>query len=152
MKHISILGAGSIGCWVGGHLFAGGSRVTLIGRERFAKEIESHGLKLSHFERPDISLNDVPYVTDDNSLGDADIIVLCTKSQDTEKAAEQIRRKAKANARIVSFQNGIRNFETLESYLPKTMEVIPGIVPFNVTPTGQGGFHCGTAGVPAVPQ
>ena len=49
------------------------------------------------------------------------------------------------HAKVVSFQNGIRNPETLRELLPSE-NVIAAIVPFNVTPTTAGGFHCGTAG------
>jgi len=146
MSKISVLGAGSIGCWIGGHLAAGGGDVTLIGRDRFAVEINSNGLTLTHYERSDIHLGELSFETHDGSLGDADIIALCTKSQDTEKAAKQIAQKAGSDVTIISFQNGIRNVEILRSTLPSSMSVIPAIVPFNVTPTGNGSFHCGTAG------
>ena len=146
MTKISILGAGSIGCWIGGHLVEGGGDVSLIGRDRFAADIKSNGLTLTHFERSDIHLDEIPYETHHGSLAVADIIILCTKSQDTEKAAIQIAENARSDVTIVSFQNGIRNAEILKSVLPPSMTVIPAIVPFNVTPSGKGRFHCGTAG------
>ena len=97
MTKISILGAGSIGCWIGGHLAEGGSDVSLIGRDRFAADIKSNGLTLTHFERADIHLDEIPYETHHGSLAVADIIILCTKSQDTEKAAIQIAENARSD-------------------------------------------------------
>ena len=144
MTKIVILGAGSIGCWIGGHLIASGLNVSLLGRERYAAEIAKNGLTLTHFERDDVICRDVDFQTTPAVLTDADIIGLCVKSQDTAHAAQQIAEHA-PKAMVVSFQNGIRNSETLREILPP-QRVIPAIVPFNVTPTQPGGFHCGTAG------
>ena len=144
MTKVVILGAGSIGCWIGGHLIAGGANVTLIGRDRYAVDIKRHGLQLSHFERPDLGFEAVNFVTDPAALAGADIIALCVKSQDTATAAQQILKYA-PQAKVVSFQNGIRNPETLREFLPSE-NIVPAIVPFNVTPTTPGAFHCGTAG------
>lgn len=144
MTKIVILGAGSIGCWIGGQLIAGGAEVTLIGRERYAKQIAEHGLRLTHFERGPVQCDDVDFQTDPQGLRGADIIGLCVKSQDTAAAAQQIVTYA-PQAIVVSFQNGIRNPETLRDILPPE-NIVPAIVPFNVTPTQPGGFHCGTAG------
>ena len=144
MTKIVILGAGSIGCWIGGHLISGGAQVTLIGREKYAAQIAEHGLTLTHFERRALHCERVDFQTDARALTGADIIGLCVKSQDTKGAAQQILKFA-PTATVISFQNGIRNPETLRSLLPRE-NIVPAIVPFNVTPTGHGGFHCGTAG------
>lgn len=146
MTKFAILGAGSIGCWIGGHLAKGGADVVLIGRDRYAADIIQNGLTLTHYERPDVHLPNIEFTTGSAALVEADIIAVCTKSQDTEMAARQILDFAKHGATVISFQNGIRNAETLQSILPDHMGVIPAIVPFNVTPTGPGRFHCGTAG------
>lgn len=145
MTKIVILGAGSIGCWLGGYLIAGGADVTLIGRARFAGQIAEHGLRLTHFEREDVYCETVDFQTDASGLDGADIIALCVKSQDTAAAAQQILEHA-PDAVVVSFQNGIRNPEILREVLPAE-NVVPGIVTFNVTPTQPGAFHSGTAGV-----
>ncbi len=143
MTKIVVLGAGSIGCWVGGHINAC-ANPTLIGRARYADQIAEHGLRLTHFERDPIHLKTVDFQTEPAALKGASIIALCVKSQDTADAAQQILEHA-PDAVVVSFQNGIRNPETLRAVLPAE-NVIPAIVPFNVTPTGPGAFHCGTAG------
>jgi len=146
MTKIAILGAGSIGCWIGGHLAAGSADVVLIGRQYYADQIAENGLTLTHFKRDKIHLPHVDFVTQDDVLSEVDIIALCTKSQDTEMAAQQIIAKAKSDVTVISFQNGIRNAEILRACLPKTMTIVPAIVPFNVTPSGVGQFHSGTEG------
>jgi len=144
MTKIVILGAGSIGCWIGGHLIKGGADVTLIGRDRYKDQIAAHGLTLTHFDRDLLHCPTVDFQTEAPALTGADMIALCVKSQDTAEAAQQILKHA-PGAIIVSFQNGIRNPETLRAHLPAE-NIVPAIVPFNVTPTGPGSFHCGTAG------
>ena len=144
MAKIVILGAGSIGCWIGGHLIAGGAQVTLIGREKYAAQIAEHGLTLTHFDSSPLRCESMDFKTEGEALAGADIIALCVKSQDTQYAAEQIKTYA-PKAHVVSFQNGIRNPEILRNLLP-VENIIPAIVPFNVTPAQPGVFHCGTAG------
>jgi len=144
MKKMAILGAGSIGCWLGGHMLAGGAQVTLIGRERYAAQVAEHGLHLTHFKRSALQCGEVDFQTMPSHLEGTDIIGLCVKSQDTEAAAKEILKYA-PDAHVISFQNGIRNPEILRKFLP-AKNVTPAIVPFNVTPTTPGGFHCGTAG------
>ena len=144
---IIIHGAGSIGCYLGGQLQQGGADVTFLGRARFQDQIAAHGLRLTHFEREAIHLpgSAVNFTTDPAELTGSEMIALCVKSQDTATAVAQIAKHARPDVTIVSFQNGIRNPETLRDALPDAT-IIPAIVPFNVTPTGPGAFHCGTAG------
>jgi 2-dehydropantoate 2-reductase len=46
-KTIGVAGTGSIGCFVGGMLAAGGRRVALLARPRVIGEIEAGGLRLT---------------------------------------------------------------------------------------------------------
>lgn len=144
-KKVVVLGAGSIGCYLGGLLLAGGMEVTFIGRESFRAAIAENGLTLTHFQRDDISFGTVDYQTSNDSLQTADIILLCTKSHDTQACAHLIRQHAGDNVQVISFQNGIRNPETLREILPQA-SVVAAIVPFNVTSVAAGSFHCGVAG------
>ena len=144
--NIAIFGAGSIGCYLGGQLAHAGAGVTFIGRQRFKSEIEANGLTLTHFERGDISLtpNTFTFSLEPKDIAAADIILLTTKSQDTAEAAASIAAHAKADAIIISFQNGVSNPDVLRDALSQT--VLGAVVPFNVTGKGPGRFHCGTEG------
>lgn len=144
--HIAIFGAGSIGCYLGGQLAHAGAGVTFIGRQRFKSEIETHGLKLTHFEREMITLKADSFIfsLDPKDIAQADIILLTTKSQDTAKAAEILKTHAKSDALIISFQNGVSNPNVLREILKQ--HVLGAVVPFNVTGKGPGHFHCGTEG------
>lgn len=145
--NIAIFGAGSIGCYLGGQLSSAGAKVTFIGRTKFKTALEENGLTLTHFERDKafVPAGNFTFSTDPADIKSADIILLTTKSQDTEEAAKTINLYAKANALIISFQNGVSNPDVLRGVLD-TQTVLGGVVPFNVTGTGPGQFHCGTEG------
>lgn len=145
--HIVVAGAGSIGCFVGGVLAAAGHNVTLLARPRIAQEIRAHGLSLTDFvgmaERVDeggLTLSEKP-----NCLARADIILVTVKSGDTATIARTIAAQASAKTNVISLQNGVENIEALRAGLPH-MDVRAGMVPFNVVPMGQGGFHRASSG------
>ncbi len=144
---IAILGAGSIGCYLGGLLVSAGANVVFIGRERYQAAIAQNRLRLTHFTRDpiDIDAPRVDFQTDPAAMAQADIIALCTKSQDTDNAAQQIKAHCRDDVLVISFQNGVRNPQTLKTGLPSD-NILAAIVPFNVTSMSAGVFHCGTAG------
>jgi len=145
--HIVILGAGSIGCYVGGCLTYSGANVTLIGRERLQKQLSEHGMLLTDWQGRKHHLNteQISFSTNEQTLAQADIILVTVKSGDTESAAKAIATHLNTNALVISFQNGISNADVLKQYLPN-ITVLKGMVPFNVFNKGNGHFHCGTEG------
>jgi 2-dehydropantoate 2-reductase len=146
---VAILGAGSVGCFVGGAWAAAGVPVTLIGRERIGAAIREHGLTLTDQSgwRTHLPPEDVDFATKPAALGKAEVIALCVKSAGTAEAAKEIARHAKKGALVISFQNGVSNAEALESTLGKRgFTVAQGMVPFNIAYMGSGRFHKGVAG------
>jgi len=144
---VAILGAGSTGCFIGGCWLATGLPVTFIGRERIAAEIAKTGLTISDFTGSQTSFSDVDFRTDPSALAEADIIALCVKSGSTEDAICDIATHARDGALVISFQNGIRNFDVLERVLGDRFEVARGLVSYNVAYLSEGRFHKGVAGV-----
>lgn len=144
---IAIFGAGSIGCYLGGQLVNAGCEVIFLGRDKFQTAILENGLTLTHFERSEISLEtkSFEFSTQAPSISIADIILVTVKSQDTEAAAISIAKFGRSDALIISFQNGVSNADVLKKHLADHT-VLGGVVPFNVTGTGPGKFHCGTEG------
>lgn len=142
---IAVLGAGSIGCYIGGAWAAAGLNVTLIGRERFAREIAEHGLTISDYSSWRESPSP-PFVTDCAALSDADLILVAVKGGSTEEAGHAIARHAKPGATVVSFQNGIGNKAILAEALGDRFVLAQGTVPYNVIYLGEGRFHKGVAG------
>jgi len=147
MAKIFIYGAGSIGCYVGGRLLAGGSDVTFIGRARIADQLRDQGITLSRHddsrwyvppERADVS-------TDAASAAAADLVLVTVKSAATPTAAAELASVLRPGTIVVSFQNGVGNADVLRAALPQ-QTVLEGMVPFNVVERGPGGFHQGSAG------
>ncbi|MGJ8627581.1 MAG: 2-dehydropantoate 2-reductase [Sulfitobacter sp.] len=145
--HIIIAGAGAIGCFVGGLLVAAGHNVTLLARPRISHEIRAHGLALTSFDGMAQRVDADGMTLSDKAtcLADADIILVTVKSKDTAIMARTIADHAAPNAHVVSLQNGTENADALRAALPQ-MDVRAGMVPFNVVPMGQGGFHRATSG------
>ena len=144
---IAVLGAGSIGCYLGGQLVQGGADVTFIGRARFQKQLAENGLTLTHFARGDINLlaDSFEFTLSPVAVHDADIILVCVKSQDSFAAAQSLIPYINPESLIISFQNGISNPDAIAKALPDHV-ILGGVVPFNVTGTGPGRFHSGTEG------
>jgi 2-dehydropantoate 2-reductase len=144
---ISIAGAGSIGCFVGGMLADAGRRVSLLARPRVIEEINGNGLRVTSFEGFDrkvassrLSLSDDPSI-----FTDAGVVLVTVKSTDTADIADLIARHAPSDAVIVSLQNGVGNAAVLRERLPGR-RVLAGMVPFNVIASGAGRFHRATSG------
>ena len=144
---IAVLGAGSTGCFIGGCWLAAGLPLFFIGRPRIRAEIDANGLTVSDFSGAQTHFSEVDYRTDPAALAQADIILLCVKSGATEEAARDIAAHARDGTLVVSFQNGIRNFDLLEKLLGDRFEVARGLVSYNVAYLGEGRFHKGVAGV-----
>jgi 2-dehydropantoate 2-reductase len=146
-RTIAIAGAGSIGCFVGGMLAAGGRRVALLARSRVIGEIEANGLRPTSFEGFDqtIAANRFALSEDPSILGDAAAVLVAVKSADTAAMADIIARHAPPDVVIVTLQNGVGNTAVLRDRLPGR-RVLGGMVPFNVIALGNGRFHRATSG------
>ena len=112
---IGIAGAGSIGCFVGGMLAAGGRRVALLARPRVIAEIEANGLRPTSFEGFDQTITRDRFALSENPsvFEDAGVVLVTVKSADTAAMAEIIARHAPSDAVIVSLQNGVGNAAVL---------------------------------------
>ncbi len=146
-KKIVIAGSGSIGCYVGGMLTSRLADVHFLARPRIYNELQTHGLTLTDWSGKEKQLAPTQFVVtqEESCLKDADMILVCVKSKDTHEMAETILKSGNAHATIFSFQNGVRNVDTLRDVLPYHT-VLPVMVPYNVVHQGQGHFHCGTEG------
>ncbi|MBX7222222.1 MAG: 2-dehydropantoate 2-reductase [Blastocatellia bacterium] len=144
---VGILGAGSIGCYLGAHLLQAGIDTILLGRERLAQEVRAHGLRVTDFTGKDFHLPpaQVACTTEVSRLADRNLILVTLKSAATEAAARQLQPFLAPETTVVSFQNGVRNAETLRRVLPQ-MKVLAGMVPYNVVWNPGAHFHSGTSG------
>jgi 2-dehydropantoate 2-reductase len=142
------LGAGSIGCFVGGVWQSAGLPVTFVGRRKIAHEVDEHGLTVTDYSgwRAHLPPGDVDFRCGPEALDEAGVILVTVKSGGTADAAAEIAKYGRDGATVISFQNGISNVEVLEKGLGGRFEIARGVVGFNVAHLGEGRFHKGVAG------
>ena len=146
---VGIVGAGAIGCYVGGRLRARGGEVVFFGRPRVKAEVETNGLDLQDGAGSGATLrvqpSEVQFVTEVGGLRGCDVLVVCVKSAQTVEVAADLDGKVDDSALVVSMQNGLGNAETIRKKLPRHT-VLGGIVGFNVVSSHAGTFRRATTG------
>ncbi|GAA08987.1 ketopantoate reductase family protein [Acetobacter tropicalis] len=138
---IAVIGAGAVGCYVGGLLAHAGHNVTLLGRAVHVDAIKANGLLL---DMPDGSRRiEVDAVTDAADLSPADLVLVCVKSADTEDAGRELLPILREGTVILSLQNGVDNAEKLRTVTGHS--VVPAVVYVAVDMKGPGhvGYHGG---------
>jgi 2-dehydropantoate 2-reductase len=136
------MGAGAVGCYFGGMLAHAGTSVTLIGRHAHIDAIARDGLRIesAHF---DVRVP-VRAATDPAAAKDADIVLVCVKTPDTETAARALQPHLRPETAVVSLQNGVDNARRLQGVLSQPVfaaVVYVGAVmagPGHVRHTGRG--------------
>jgi len=113
--HIVVLGAGSIGGYIGGWLSSTGAKVTLLGRQKAMDAVQTHGYTLTDLHQRKLTLepHQIRFVKDPEVLQLADLVLVTVKSKDTLTAAELLHTHAKPNTTVISFQNGVGNAKKL---------------------------------------
>jgi 2-dehydropantoate 2-reductase len=119
--NILIIGAGAIGCLVGGKLALCGQIVTLAGRPRFAETVRAQGLVLMDATETHAVYN----IQATGSIAEAmaqatapyDLVIFTVKSYDTEAALRELHESASAAGSelpaLLSLQNGVGNEEAI---------------------------------------
>ena len=113
---IAVMGAGGVGCYFGGMLARAGHDVVLIARPRHVEAINSAGLRLQTLtfdEQVHLQAS-----TDASALQDADLVLFCVKSSDTETAGRLMQPYLQPDALIMCLQNGVDNADRLRAVLP----------------------------------
>lgn len=142
-----VMGAGAIGCYLGGRLQAAGVPVVFVGRPRVLAALREHGLTLSdldggrqHLPADTLSLHEqVP-------AGLAPSLVLLTvKSGATAEAAALLAAALPGGTPVISMQNGLSNAAVGRQAAPG-LRWLAGMVPYNVAELAPGRYHRGTTG------
>lgn len=144
---IGIVGAGAIGCYLGGRLAAIGADVAFFGRASFAAEVAQYGLSTVDMngQRRTVEKEKIIFGTEPGVLADCTVLACCVKSAQTAEAARAIDPIVPPDACVVSLQNGVSNPDVLRAHLGGRA-VLGGIVGFNVRPLGKGVFQQATSG------
>ncbi|MEQ8152523.1 MAG: ketopantoate reductase family protein [Smithellaceae bacterium] len=138
---ILVMGAGAIGSVFGGFLAEKGHDVSFIGRERYIQAVQKDGLRISgiwgeHFIR------NIQCFTSVREIGaaDFDLILLSTKSFDTEESVQQLLPLIGPATMIVSLQNGLGNIETIARLAGKERTIGARVI-FGVVLLAPGHFN-----------
>lgn len=144
---IGVMGAGAIGCYLGARLAKGGASVTLIGRKRLVDAVNKDGLQTESLDgkRVHIPASDLRVSEDPQALADCEVVLVTVKSGQSEEAGLSIAESAARDALLISFQNGVRNPDTLRAVVGDR-EVLAGMVPYNVVWEGPALFRQTTSG------
>ena len=147
--HFIVVGAGAIGCYVGARLAAAGQQVSLVGRPAILGEIAANGLRVSDMDGfsahvPADRLRFAVSVADVDRSG-APVVLLCVKGGATAQAAAEIGAAFTAGATVISLQNGVDNVQRIRAAAPH-LEVVAGMVPYNVVLTSPAKVHRATTG------
>ncbi len=147
---VAVMGAGSVGCYVGGRLQAAGAHVHFIGRPRVLAALRGHGLTLTDLHGGQVMLPAAQLHLHDSPAGlSPALVLLCVKSGATAEAAAALAGHIQPGTPVVSLQNGVANAQAAAQVAP-ALHWLPGMVPFNVVELGPGQVHRGTFGELAV--
>lgn len=142
-----VMGAGAIGCYLGGCLQAAGDPVVFVGRPRVLAALREHGLTLTDLDggRRVIASGELALHESIPPGLAPSLVLLAVKSGATAEAAAQLGAALPSGTPVVSMQNGLSNAATAQAAAP-SLRLLAGMVPFNIAELGPGQYHRGTTG------
>lgn len=146
--NIGVMGAGAIGCYVGGHLARVAANVVFVGRAAAMAALDEHGLEVA--DNAGATKLKAQTSTSVTALKDADVVLVCVKSGQTDEVARAMGDVLKPGAVVVSLQNGVQNPGRLRAILGDRANVLGGVVGFNVVTEANGRFRKTTTGMLAI--
>lgn len=145
---VLVMGAGSVGCYLGGRLAAAGAEVVFVGRSRVLGALATHGLTVSDLDggREHLPASTLHLAAEVPPGARPALVLLCVKSGATAEAAQALGERLPPGSLVLSMQNGISNAAVAASQAP-ALRVLPGMVPYNIAELAPGQVHRGTTGV-----
>ncbi len=120
---VAVIGAGSMGCMLGGYLQLGGADVTLVVRRKELMDaLNEKGLTVRMYEEGDNASNlniPVKAAVDVKDLGVMDALLVMVKGPDTKAAMDSVKILIGDNTKVVTLQNGIGNVDIIKGYVPE---------------------------------
>ncbi len=143
-----VLGAGAIGCYVGGRLAAQGQSVCLVGRPHAMEPLAREGLTITDLDGyrahvPAAQLR-LAATLAEAAPGPDTVVLLCVKSGATDSAARELAAACAPGTPVISLQNGVDNVARIATQAPN-LKALAGMVPYNVVLRGAQ-VHRATAG------
>jgi len=150
-----VMGAGAIGCYVGGRLAAAGHSVTWVGRPRILAALRQYGLRITDLDGFDRHIPAERLILTEHlqaeSFDRPCTVLLSVKGGATVHAAQELAQRCPANTPVISLQNGVENVARIRAHAP-ALQVRAGMVPFNVVWLEDGHVHRGTTGDVVIDQ
>ncbi|HSY59853.1 MAG TPA: 2-dehydropantoate 2-reductase [Terriglobales bacterium] len=123
-SRIAVMGAGAVGSYFGGMFARGGARVTLIGRPAHVEAIRARKLFLDTVTFEEQIALDAS--TEVSAVRDAQFVLFCVKTLDTEKTARAIAPHLASDTIVISMQNGVDNVARIRA--AAGIDALPAVV------------------------
>lgn len=139
MLRILVMGAGAIGCFLGGSLAAQGHRVTLWGRSALMDKIAADGLALQWPDQPAKTVFPQTTTSAADITASYDFVLLTVKAYDVAGAIAELSQHAALfeEGCIVAMQNGLGSEEQLAAaFGPERIIAGTLTIPIRVTQPG----------------
>lgn len=130
----AVVGAGAVGSFFGAMLARSGHPVTLIGRAPHVEAIRRDGLQLRWASG--VESVRVAATTELAAARDAELVLVCVKSADTDAIARELAPLLRADAIVLSLQNGVDNADAIARHVRQP--VLPAVVYVAVGMTAPG--------------
>jgi 2-dehydropantoate 2-reductase len=121
---VAVVGAGAVGSYFGGMLARAGAHVTLIARAAHVDAIRRGGLFLDTVTFQEHVA--AAASTEISATRDAEFVLFCVKTVDTEDAARQLAPHLAPGAIVISLQNGVDNVARIRG--ASGIDALPAVV------------------------
>ncbi len=136
---IGIMGAGSVGCYVGGGLAHAGERVRFVGRRALGEEVADNGLHLTAVDGTERHVDAVEWSTEASDLADCELVLVAVKGLALDEVGEALAGVLQPDTIVLALQNGVSAEAALRRHLaPRPVWACS--VGFNVRRMGEGRF------------
>lgn len=115
---IIVVGIGGVGGYFGGRLCQTDHRVEFVARGEHGAVIARNGLQVKSING-DFTARPARVHSDLSTVGQADLVLVCTKSWQLEEVARQLSEKVGENTRILPLQNGVNSVAKIGKWLPQ---------------------------------
>ncbi len=136
---VLVMGAGRVGCWLGGRLQAAGAKVDFVGRPHVLQVLRQHGLTL-HPPAGEAAVLAPATLRLHEALPAGrrpDLVLLCVRAGAAAEAAAALNAALPAGTLVLAMQNGISTAELAQQAAPDLV-VLRGLVPFLIAERAAG--------------
>jgi len=121
--------------------------VCFIGRPRVLQQLREHGLTLTDLDgrRCQVTADRLQFAEAVPADARPGLVLLSVKSPATAGAAAELGAGLAPGTLVLSLQNGISNARIAQQAAP-TLQVLPGMVPYNIVELAPGAYHRATTG------